>query len=49
MIHLHKGAVHTTIKFVYPLIRFVCKLLDLLLNTIIKCCYLTNIDSGKVI
>lgn len=45
----HKDDVHTTIKCVYPLIRFICLLLDLLLSTIIKCCYLTHIDSGKVI
>lgn len=45
----HKDDVHTTIKCVYPLIRFICWLLDLLWNTIIKCCYLTYIDSGKVI
>lgn len=45
----HKDDVHTAIKCVYPLIRFICLLLDLLLSTIIKCCYLTHIDSGKVI
>lgn len=38
----HKDDVHATIKCVYPLIRFICLLLDLLLSTIIKCCYLTN-------